>query len=142
MDGGVEPCVLLSCAGGEAWAVPQSVLAGLRHCDHLPEAFEWCGSVVPVLDLAAGLPSGFGGPARGDLLAVFRGSRPGLPFWALRLSPPGARWQRLSSTVLEDCAVASAPDTLALFHYQEALYRVPDLEAIEARLCMQSSPAS
>lgn len=130
-----EACVLLSCGPGETWAVPRLVLATLLHRADAEDPVVWSGHVLPVLDRAEGEPSGFTGPARGELLAVFRGGpEAGLAFWGLRLRAPGARWARLSPNLVQDRPDACLSDALAAFDYQGEICQVPDLARLEAGL--------
>lgn len=132
-----EACVLLSCAAGETWAVPQAALAAVVHraqADHA-SALQWQDRVVPVLNRAESGEAAFPGPAAGELLAVFRGGHGGpVPFWALRLVPPGARWVTLREADIEGAPEAAMPGVLAAFHHAGTLCQVPDLSSMESRL--------
>lgn len=88
-----------------------------------------------MLDRAAGKPSDFSGPAMGELFAVFQGGpRAAVPFWALRLRTPGARWVLLSEELVRERPDAMLPDALVAFEYQGEICQIPDLAGLGASL--------
>lgn len=135
----MEACVLLNCADGETWAVPQAALAAVVHRAQSEALHElrWGELSLPVLDRTRAREVTFPGPAAGELLAVFRGGQAGsTPFWALRLVPPGACWVSLSEEDVEDAPDAVMPGALAAFRHAGVLCQVPDLSSIESQLPM------
>lgn len=135
-------CVLLACAGGDHWALPQHCLAEILTLaveEELPPGqVTWRGCSIPVIVV--------GEPGAGDnhwrdrhsgtgLVAVI----PGLPegaceYWAVAILGQGLRLCAIDGEAIEEAPQQARDYASAAFEMAGVTYQVPDLRRMQAEL--------
>jgi hypothetical protein len=138
-------CILLPCAAGERWAVPQNALAEIvtLHGDAAqpPEELAWRGVTVPVVDFgqegeAPWLAGGSG------LVAVFLGlAGGGCDYWGVALRGEGIAARRIDPAEVVDAPDDIADHATAAFILDGATCQVPDLAAIQRQIAARRNAA-
>lgn len=127
--------ILLSCSSDQAWAIPQSCLAEIvtvpEAGEQPPEAIDWRGGSVPVLDLGVGREQSWRDPRSGSgLIAVMLGVDQASPgCWGIALRNAGLGISELAAEDLEEMPEALLENARAAFRLDDVIYQVPDLPA-------------
>lgn len=139
-------CVLLPCADGQHWAVPQSCLAEILTVpadgEVPPDQASWRGVDIPVIDIGQGGPVPWQNRRSGTgLIAVVVGIRGmGVDFWGVALRGGNLSVRKLDEQDCEDLPEAVADTSLAAFSLEGVIYQVPDLSAWQALAGRLTSP--
>ena len=140
MAGNDNVCVLLACAGGEHWALPQNCLAEiltLPAVDEQPvEEASWRGCMIPVI-VAGGdrtRATGWRDQHSGSgLLAVIPGLQGmGCDYWAVAILGDGLRLCVIDEAAIEDVPEEASDYASAAFRLDGVTYQVPDLQGLQA----------
>ena len=140
MPGDDNMCVLLACAGGDHWALPQNCLAEILTLAAVeaqpPQEASWRGRMIPVI--VAG-----GEQARADdwrdehsgtgLVAVIPGLRGmGCEYWAVAILGDGLRLCAIGESGFADAPEAATDYATAAFRLDGVVYQVPDLKRLQS----------
>lgn len=142
-DEALQSCVLIPCSSTEAWAVPQICLAEIltlqTAAEHPPEAVEWRGVTVPVLDMGQDDGSVWR-ERRGSgsgLIAIFLGLKgEGCEYWGVAVRGDGVAVEKVSPGDIEDAQDQVLPHSTAAFHLNGVLYQVPDLDQMQKKVAI------
>lgn len=131
-------CVLLPCAQGQRWAVPQSSLAEILTVpasdDSPPAEVTWRGVEVPVMDFGAGgdIPWRHTQSGTGLIVVVLGVRGEGFDYWGLALRGDGLAVRNIQEEDCEDLPDAREVHSLAAFSLDGIIYQVPDLPALQS----------
>ncbi len=142
-------CVLLPCAPGRRWAVPQNCLAEIvtlpPASDHsVPAQLQWRGVDVPVIDFADDTDV----PWRDDnnssgLIAVILGVKGvGPSYWGVALRGDGLSVRQVNADECEDRPDLILEHSLAAFELDGQVYQVPDLPVLQSLAMTQETAAT
>jgi hypothetical protein len=135
MTGLASSLVLLPCAEGEAWAVPQVCLGEIVTVtdagESPPEQISWRGREVPVMDRGAGQGAHWrDAPGETGLVAILLAlDETSGEHWGVAVNGNGLAYAAIKGEDIEDCPDGVAENAVAAFRYRGTVYQVPDLLA-------------
>ncbi len=133
-------CVLLACAGGDHWALPQNCVAEILTLaavdERPPPEASWRGCMIPVI-VAGGdevCADGWRDEHSGSgLVAVIPGLHGmGCDYWAVAITGDGLRLCAIDEAAIEDMPEEAREYASAAFRLDGITYQVPDLKGLQA----------